>query len=204
MRHYVARIKWSQYGTHRSGVKELACEHEGERMTVMTDLVDRLRAAERELADLRSSVEAGAPWSLSESFGTAPEANWGPPEILAHLAEMLPFWLGEMERVLDGPVEPVPFGRTAADQLRILSLERDRTLPLRELFDRIEAGVERYARRLPELSPQESLRRGLHSRLGELTVIQLVERFSVGHFEEHVRQLEASLGSPARSLPMER
>ena len=38
---------------------------------------------------------------------------WGPPEMLAHVAEMLPYWLGEVERILDGPTGagPVRAGR---------------------------------------------------------------------------------------------
>ena len=36
-------------------------------------------------------------------------------ELLAHVAEMLPYWLGEVERILAGPPEPVPFGRVGSD-----------------------------------------------------------------------------------------
>src|SRR3954466_12875619 len=113
-------------------------------------LVTRLRAASTRLAALRPAVEAAAPWPLSENFGTEPEASWGPPETLAHVAEMLPFWLGEIERIVDGP-EPAPFGRVATDQLRLLVLERDRSLPPRELFERIRAGADRVGRRLRTL-----------------------------------------------------
>ena len=86
--------------------------------------------------------------------------------------------------LLDGAPDPVPFGRTAADPVRVLTIERDRTLPPRELLDRIEATAERYARRLAELEPADLDRRGLHPRLGELTVAEILERFAVGHAEE--------------------
>ena len=70
---------------------------------------------------------------LAERFDDAPEAEWGPVEVLAHVAEMIPFWQGEMERIIvgvaGGAAEPIPFGRVATDTVRLAVLERDRTLP---------------------------------------------------------------------------
>ncbi len=101
-------------------------------------LLDRLDAARAGLAATRPAVEAGAPWPLAETFDDSDEARWGPREVLAHLAEMVPYWLGEIERVLAGDPEPVPFGRIATDPVRIAIVERDRSLPPRELYDRID------------------------------------------------------------------
>jgi len=162
----------------------------------LSRLADRLRAAVADLHDLLPVVEAGAPWPVSERFGTEPEASWGPPETLAHVAEMLPFWIGEMERVLAGAVEPVPFGRVASDALRIGLIERDRTLPPRELFGRIQVAAERLAGRIGELDGGQASRRGSHPRLGELTVAVIVERFAAAHLEEHVVQLRQALRTP--------
>ena len=131
-------------------------------------------------------------------FGVEPEAVWGPPEVLAHVTEMLPYWLGEIERVIDGGQEPVPFGRVATDPLRLGVIERDRSLPMRELLARLDAGVDRYARRLPELDAAAVDRRGAHTTLGDMTVAQMLERFVVSHLEDHARQLEASLEASGR------
>ena len=155
------------------------------------DLVARLHAAADRVGAVRPAVEAGAPWPLSGNFGTEPEASWGPPETLAHVAEMLPFWLGEIERIVAGGRTPAPFGRVATDQLRLLILERDRSLPPRELFDRIATGAERTERRLRTLTAAEAGRVGAHPRAGEMTVEAVAERFIVTHLEEHAEQLEA-------------
>lgn len=164
----------------------------------LAPLLARLREAQAAYAELRPRIEGGAPWPLATHFGVEPEAAWGPPEVLAHVTEMLPFWLGEIERVLDGDPEPVPFGRVASDTLRIGVIERDRTLPLRELLARLDVGVERYLARLPELDPSETGRRGLHPTLGELTVAAMLERFVVGHLEDHIRQLRSILEPAGR------
>jgi hypothetical protein len=156
-------------------------------------LLDRLDDAGRALAALEPAVRAGEPWPLSTSIGVEPEAHWGPPEVLAHVAEMLPFWLGEIERILAGSPEPVPFGRIATDEIRLAVIERDRTVPSRELFDRTASDIARYRRRLSQLGVVESSRRGLHPTRGELPIPAILERFVTGHLEDHVEQLQGSL-----------
>jgi hypothetical protein len=158
--------------------------------------LDRLADVRAAYAGLASRVLAGEPWPLAEAFGTEPEASWGPREVLAHVAEMLPFWLGELERIVDGP-EPGPtaFGRVAEDAARVGLIGRDRTLPLRVLFARIDDGLEGWSERLASLAPGERARVGLHPRLGEVPVDRMLERFVLGHAEDHVAQLEDILAA---------
>jgi DinB superfamily len=165
----------------------------------MSDDLDRLRATRAAYAALQPRVVAGEPWPLAAAFGTEPEAAWGPRELLAHVAEMLPFWLAEMERVIDGPPGggPTPFGRVADDHNRIAIIERDRTLPLRVLFGRVDAGLREWADRLGSLTDDERARVGLHPRLGEMSVAAMPERFVLGHAEEHIAQLEGILAGGA-------
>lgn len=158
-----------------------------------TPLLDRLQAARDGLAATRARVEAGAPWRMAAVYDDSDEARWGPGEVLAHLAEMAQYWLGEIERVLDGPSEPVPFGRIATDEVRIGVVGRDRSLPPRELYDRIDDALTRFDRRWRGLGEADLARRGLHPTRGELTVADMPDRFIVGHLADHVTQLEAIL-----------
>jgi DinB superfamily len=162
----------------------------------VADARERLAASRRAYEGLRPRVAAGEPWPLAVAFGTEPEASWGPREVLAHVAEMLPYWLGELERIVEGAPGPVPFGRVSEDPVRIGILARDRTLPLRVLFDRIDAGLAAWSARLDTLTPEERAMVGLHPRLGEMSVEQLPEQFVVGHAEGHIQQLEETLAAP--------
>jgi hypothetical protein len=83
------------------------------------DQLERLRGARDAFHELRPAVIAGEPWPLARQFGTEPEARWGASEVLAHVAEMLPFWLGEVERILAASTGPAPFGRLITKELRI-------------------------------------------------------------------------------------
>lgn len=156
---------------------------------------------------LQPELEARAPWPLSDVYGPGPESSWGPPEVLAHIAEFLPYWLGEIERVLDpheraaAGGEPVPFGRIEADLLRVGLIGRDRTFPIRELVARLDASADRVARRLETLNDEEAARSGSHPTRGAMAVSDMLEPFLVGHIEGHVRQLREILAASAAGGP---
>lgn len=162
---------------------------------------ERIAAARHAYTDLSARAHAREPWSLATTFGTQPEASWGPREVLAHVGEMLPFWLGELERVVDGAAATaavgatVPFGRVADDAVRIGVIERDRSLPLRLLFGRVDAGLRDWAERLTTLTDADRARIGVHPRLGEMPAPAILERFVLDHAEEHIAQLETILSA---------
>jgi DinB superfamily len=157
------------------------------------DFAARLLDARSRLDALRGEAEARAPWPASDNFGAEPEASWYPPELLAHVAEMVPYWMAQIERILEGYPEPVPFGRVQTDEERIAAIGRDRALPVGELFQRIAESTETAARRLGELSAEQIERRGTHPTRGEMTVGAMVERMLINHIGEHVEQLGAIL-----------
>jgi hypothetical protein len=163
-------------------------------MNSLRPLLDRLNTAGARLDVTRSAVEAGVPWNVGRMERGEAEAEWAPPEVLAHVAEMLGYWLGEMERVVAGADELTPFGRTANDQIRSLTVTRDATLPVRELYDRIDATLERYRRRLPALTEAEIAQQGIHPTRGPRSVPELLDQLVVSHIEGHSEQLERSLG----------
>jgi hypothetical protein len=160
------------------------------------DALARLAASRSAFAAIAPRVMAGGPWPLSEHFGTEPEASWGPREVLAHLVEMLPYWLGEFGRIVEAasaPGDAIPFGRQSGDPVRLAVLERDRTFPLDDLFERIDEGIARWQRRVARTTVTEGARIGLHPRLGEMTADGVRDRMIVVHLEDHLVQLEGIL-----------
>ncbi len=165
-------------------------------MAALVDIADRLESAGHAIVELGPEIEGLGPWPLAEQFGTEPEASWGPPELLAHVSEMLPYWLGEIERIVAAPRtgDPVPFGRVSEDPVRAAIIGRDRTIPTRELVGRIAADGQRVAARLRELDvPGEVDRIGRHPRLGPMVLPDIGERFLAAHAAEHVLQLREIL-----------
>jgi hypothetical protein len=167
-------------------------------MTSLSDVADRLESASRGMVDLEADLRAGEPWAMAEQFGTEPEAGWGPPEVLAHVSEMLPYWVGEIERIVEAPADgtPVAFGRVSTDPVRLAIIGRDRTLPIRELLARISADSRRAGARLREIEAAGAGDRiGLHPRIGEMTLPDIAERFLATHAAEHVLQLREILAA---------
>ena len=168
-------------------------------MRALDAQADRLEDAVNAILALRDRVQGAGPWPLAELYGTEAEASWGPPELLAHLDEMLPFWLGEVERILDAVPGasggPVSFGRVASDTIRIGLIGRDRTVPLRELFARLASDGARVAQRMRKLSDAEGALVGAHATRGALTVEALLDQFVTGHLEGHVLQLSEILAA---------
>jgi len=163
----------------------------------MDDLADRLEAAAEAMVELGPGLAAGEPWPLTDIYGPGPESSWGPREVLAHVSEMLPYWMGEIELILDagGGSEPPAFGRTEADDLRVAIIGRDRGFPARELLGRVEVEARRIARRFRALSEADAGSAGRHVTRGDLTVGEIAERFLVTHIEGHVVQLREVLAA---------
>jgi hypothetical protein len=160
-------------------------------MGAMDALADRLEHAAAEMTEFGPALAAREPWPLTETYGPGPESEWGPREVLAHVGEMLTYWLGEIELIIDGDphAEPPGFGRLETDSIRIDIIGRDRRFPARELLGRIDVEAHRAATRFRALTDQEAGRMGRHVTRGDLSITDIAERLLVGHLEAHVTQL---------------
>ena len=174
-----------------------ACDTPG--MGAMDDLANRIDAGLEAILEMGPALAAGEPWGMSAHVAPGPESSWGPREVLAHVAEMFPFWLGEIELILDagGGAEPLGFGRLEADDVRVAIITRDRMFPARELLGRVDVEGRRVARRLRALNDADAATVGRHLTRGDLTVREIAERLIVSHLEGHVTQLRESVGGGA-------
>jgi hypothetical protein len=125
--------------------------------------------------------------------------RWDAGQVWAHLAEFPAYWLAQSQTILrlraEGALEPIRFGRTKADPGRADAIERDRHLAPERLHERVAAGVATWAAFIAARTSDQWSVRGLHPTLGPLTFSEIVERFLVGHLEEHATQLD-ELGAP--------
>jgi alkanesulfonate monooxygenase SsuD/methylene tetrahydromethanopterin reductase-like flavin-dependent oxidoreductase (luciferase family) len=157
-------------------------------MTVQEELLARMNAAEGRLAIFAEDPPPG----LTDPDPATGE-QWDVGQAWAHVAEFVPYWQGEIEHVLAGAArgeDPVPFGRTSADPGRVGAIEAGRHEPPAEQMARLAGSLTALRAYLGTLSEEEWNARGTHARLGEMTVARIMERFIVGHLEEHAEQLE--------------
>jgi len=161
-------------------------------VTSREELMTRLDEAEHRLAAFAEHPPAGL---------TTPDAatgeQWDVGQAWAHVAEFVPYWQGEIEHVVaNAGSDPVPFGRTSADPGRVGAIEANRHEPPTEQMARLAGSLTIVRGYLAGLTDAEWAARGTHARLGEMTVARIVERFVVGHLEEHADQLAELAAHP--------
>jgi DinB superfamily len=149
-----------------------------DRSTRLLAAADRIRATVPDMPD-------GARTSADPETGE----QWDRGQVLAHVAEILPYWCQQVELVVERG-DGVPFGRVKTDAGRIAAIERDRGLDALELLRRMDQGVQGALALLSRLDEQALQRTGTHERIGEMTAAAIIDRFLVDHLEEHAEQLE--------------
>jgi hypothetical protein len=156
--------------------------------------LERLRAVRRRLAE---HAAEGPPPGLTDPV-PGEEERWEAGQVWAHMAEFPGYWLGQIRSLLDrrhaGAAEPIPFGRTRADPTRGAAIERDRFTDPAALLARVTADLEAADAELVRLPSEAWSAVGLHPTRGPMTLPEIVERFIVGHLEEHADQLDLLRG----------
>ena len=145
---------------------------------------ERLQAA---AGRIRASAVAVPDDALTDPDPDSGE-RWDRGQVLAHMAEMLPYWAQQAELVAAG--RQAEFGRVKSDPDRIAAIERDRREDPARLLARVDEGVAVVLALLDRLDDQALARTGRHQTLGEMTVAEIIDRFAVAHLEEHGDQLD--------------
>jgi hypothetical protein len=159
--------------------------------------VERLLAA---AGRIRASALVVPDDALTEPDPDSGE-RWDRGQVLAHVAEMLPYWAQQAELVASGG--QTAFGRIRSDPGRVAAIERDRHEDPARLLARVDEGVGVVLALLDRLDEAAMTRNGRHQTLGDMTVAVMIDRFVVAHLEEHADQLDPRPGpeGPARGVP---
>jgi hypothetical protein len=137
-------------------------------------------------------------------FGTLPRTGWGEPgppdettgerwdrgNVLGHLAEMLPFWTGQVRAAMNGATSLARGDAGYAQRRQAVVTGRD--LGEEELLARIEAGLIGLLGLLAEMKEEDLDRKLTYQSPGGEREVDLrypLEELLVGHVEAHLRQL---------------
>lgn len=130
---------------------------------------------------------------VSQRLRTAPgEADWSAMQVMGHLVEMLPYWMGQC-RVLIASEKPPAFGRALDQPERLAGPLHGASADPDELLRQWNEAVEQAAPAIRRMSAQEWSKKGTHTRRGEMTVGDIIEFFIVAHAEEHLAQVKQAL-----------
>jgi hypothetical protein len=123
----------------------------------------------------------------------AGDKEWSVTQVLGHLVEMIPYWLGHCRVLIAATGEPPVFGRGPDAPERLAGIKRGSNGNPKELLGLLNDEVKAATRAIREMSAAERSKKGIHVKLGELTVADSVDRFIVAHAEEHLEQIRAAL-----------
>jgi hypothetical protein len=147
----------------------------------------RLESVYEQLANLLDPAVASRP--LRAADGT----KWSAMQVLGHMVEMIPYWLGHCRTLIAATGEPPVFGRGLDTPERLAGIERGANGNPKELLGLLNVEVNAAALAIRKMSDEERSKRGIHVKLGEMTVAAAVDRFIVAHAEEHLEQIRAAL-----------
>lgn len=103
--------------------------------------------------------------------------QWEAGQVLAHCAEMIPYWTGEIEELVARGGD-ARFGRVKSDPERIARIEAGRFDDREKLLARIDARVDVVAHLLGRLTGADLAMVGQHATLGSMTVAEIVTAWS--------------------------
>ena len=156
-------------------------------MSEIEELQQRVEAVRREYAALPREGW-GEPGPEDEQTGE----RWDRGNVLGHVAEMLPYWTGQVRAVLDGAGD---MGRDSVGiAQRRMGIDSGREAGEDGLLTRVDEGMAGLEALLADMSDADLDRplryRGSDSRR-DVDLRYTMEHILVGHLEDHLEQLRA-------------
>jgi DinB superfamily len=125
---------------------------------------------------------------------TAPLADeWSIQQNLAHIAEFMSYWAGEINTLLASPGHS--FGRSQQDAGRLQAIERHGHDSLAEVKEALPRSYARMEESLGRVSDGDLQLCGQHVRFGEKSLAWCIEEFVTQHLIDHLAQIRIALAA---------
>lgn len=127
----------------------------------------------------------------SKLYEAPAENEWTIMQNLAHIVELMPYWAGEIEKVVNAPGET--FGRTQQDEGRLRAISEHGADSLEEVKAALPGSYARLDEVLGSLRDSYLELIGKHVRYGEKSLEWVIEEFVTNHLRGHVEQIKGCL-----------
>ena len=133
--------------------------------------------------------------NLTQRLRSAPSTqDWSAMQVIAHLAEMIPYWLHACDTLM-AAIQPPNFGRSLEAPERLAGVEHGAAQTPDALLSSLKREVLAAAQIIRRMSADQRSQKGIHIRNGEMTVADIVEILIVAHAETHLAQVQLALQS---------
>jgi DinB family protein len=149
-------------------------------------------SAQNSYAELLRLIDGPlASLETSKLYKIPSEDEWTIMQNLAHTVEFMPFWAGEIDKLVAEPGRN--FGRTAQDEGRLRGISEHETDRLDVMKAALPGSYARLEEVLGSLKDSDLELTGRHVRYGEKPLGWFVEEFVTGHLRGHVDQIKGCL-----------
>ena len=119
------------------------------------------------------------------------ENEWTIMQNLAHIVEFMPYWAGEIEKLVAEPDSN--FGRTPEDLGRLHGISEHEMDSLSRISEALPGSYQRLDEVLGILKDSDLELTGKHVRYGEKPLDWFIEEFVTNHLRGHVEQIQMCL-----------
>jgi DinB superfamily len=128
---------------------------------------------------------------LAKLYIPSGENEWSIMQNLAHIVEIMPFWAGEIEKLVAAPGQN--FGRTLQHEGRLLGISEHERDSLKQIKAALPASYARLEDVLGSLKDSDLELTGQHVKYGEKSLEWFIEEFVTGHLRSHLEQIKVCL-----------
>ncbi len=121
------------------------------------------------------------------------EDEWTIMQNLAHILEIMPYWAGEIEKVVAAPGQN--FGRTMQHAGRLQAIDEHGRDSLEQVKAALPASYTRLEEVLGNLKDSDLELTANHIKFGEKTLDWFIGEFVTGHLRSHIEQIKAYLAN---------
>ncbi len=121
--------------------------------------------------------------------------EWSAMQILAHVAEFVPYWASQAEAVARRAADDQPFGRGRDDPSRLDPIAKHAHDTVSEIVERLRLGLDEAQALLRAIPDDGWQKTGHHLLQGEMSVERFVQAFLFDHLAEHSAQLRDAKAS---------
>ncbi len=122
--------------------------------------------------------------------------EWSAVQVLGHMIELIGYWMRDARLLAAATGTPPHFGRTLDAPERLEAVQHGATSDPEELWRELDGVIRIAATDIRGMTPAQRAQKGLHSRVGEISVADAIETLIVAHVENHLRQIKQVLGTP--------
>jgi hypothetical protein len=124
----------------------------------------------------------------SKPYQSPAENEWTIMQNLSHIVEFMPYWAGEIEKLIAEP--GCEFGRTPDDVGRLHGISEHALDSLSRIKATLPGSYARLDQVLGRMKDSDLELSGKHVRYGEKPLDWLIEEFITNHLSGHVEQIK--------------